>query len=225
MTNTLHRYGGYGDQHDDFIIFMMPTKGVNEEGAVEKQKEFLRCALKYDPVNLGDATKGGWHRPSKRMNPLIHWSRPSHPDPQMVIDGVDGPSTVSAVFDNFESLTRFVKELKELDLGLSVNISALVDKATECCRSAGFERHSVEYSLGFQGGGLDRLPDRRTLELSTMCGHGMISPAFARKMVDWVKTGRRSPEEAARYLARFCVCGIFNPSRAIRILNKTKTSD
>ena len=223
MTNTLHRYGGYEDQADDFIIFMMPTKGINDGKAVEKQKDFLRRAVKHGPVNLGDATKGGWYRSSKSLNPLVHWRRPQKPSAQEVIEGVDAPTTVSAVFDNLEALEAFVEELREADLGLSVNISALTDKAAQCCRKAGFERHSVEYSLGFQGKALDRLPDRSTLELSTMCGHGMISFAFARKMIDWVKAGRRTPEEASRYLARFCVCGIFNPTRAVRILERART--
>jgi hypothetical protein len=37
-------------------------------------------------------------------------------------------------------------------------------------------------------------------------------------MMDWVREGRRSPAEAASYLARFCTCGIFNPTRAVRVL-------
>ncbi len=223
MTNTLHRYGTYDDQCDDFIIFMMPTRGINDGQAVEKQKEFLRTALKYDPANLGDAKKGGWYRSEKSLNPLVHWKRDARPKAEDVIEGVDGPSTVSAVFDNFEALQSFVAELKELDLGLSVNVASLTDKAAECCRASGFERHSVNYSLGFQGRNIDRLPDKHTLELSTMCGHGMISFSFAKKMLDWVKAGRRTPEEATRYLARFCVCGIFNPTRACRIFNESRT--
>ena len=74
--------------------------------------------------------------------------------------------------------------------------------------------------------GPDRLADRQVMELSTMCGHGMISFNFARKMIDWVKEGRRTPEQAASYMARFCSCGVYNPSRAKRILedarNKTR---
>lgn len=39
-----------------------------------------------------------------------------------------------------------------------------------------------------------------------------------RKMLGWVREGRREPSEAARYLARFCVCGVFNLARAEEIL-------
>jgi len=115
----------------------------------------------------------------------------------------------------------FVKELKEADLGLSINISASLEKAQECARRAGLERHSVEYSLGFIGQ-VDRMADRQILEISSMCGHGMLSFSFVRKLLEWVKQGRRSPEQASATLARFCSCGIFNPTRACRLLEESK---
>ena len=131
--------------------------------------------------------------------------------------GIEQPTVVSAVFDNTDSLRAFLKDVKEADLGLSINISALTDRASEIALEAGITRHSVEYSLGFFGA-LDKLPDRATLSLATMCGHGMVSFQFARKMIDWVKEGRRSPEDASRYMARFCTCGIFNTTRSCSIL-------
>jgi hypothetical protein len=57
-----------------------------------------------------------------------------------------------------------------------------------------------------------------------MCGHGMISHSLAKKMIDFVKENRRTPEQAATYLSRFCSCGIFNPSRAKRILEDARTN-
>ena len=55
-----------------------------------------------------------------------------------------------------------------------------------------------------------------------MCGHGMVSANFAKKMMDWVKEDRRTPAEAARSMARFCVCGVFNTTRARRILERVR---
>jgi hypothetical protein len=66
------------------------------------------------------------------------------------------------------------------------------------------------------------MADRQTLEISTMCGHGMLSASFVRKIVEWVRQGRRSPEQASATLARFCSCGVFNPARACRLLQKAK---
>jgi post-segregation antitoxin (ccd killing protein) len=109
--------------------------------------------------------------------------------------------------------------LKAADLGVSINISAPMEKAQQCCQESGISRHSVEYSVGFRGR-LEKLPDATTLELSTMCGHGMVSAHFAKKMLEWVKENRRTPAEAARYMARFCICGVFNIGRAERIIKR-----
>jgi hypothetical protein len=218
MTNTLHRYGPPESLENDFIVFAMAARGVNDQGSVEKFQEFLRIARKHRPVNLGDATKGGVYRPSKRLNPLAHWFRRDERDPEDLVRGVNQPTVVSAVFDNKEDLESFLREVKVADLGLSINISALTDRADEVASQAGITRHSVEYSLGFFGA-LDKLPDRATLSLATMCGHGMISFNFAKKMIEWVKEGRRSPKEASTYMARFCTCGIFNTTRSCAILN------
>jgi hypothetical protein len=50
----------------------------------------------------------------------------------------------------------------------------------------------------------------------------MISASLAKKMIDWVKEGRRTPAQAVTYMARFCSCGVFNPARAQRILEDAR---
>ncbi|MFC1575508.1 hypothetical protein ACFL5A_02535 [Gemmatimonadota bacterium] len=219
MTHSLHRFGRHEDLTGDYIVFAMPARGLNDSDAVETEREFLRRALRHRPVNIGDAKKGGWYQPQKGLGPTVHWRRDTSPDAQRVIDGIDSPGIVAAVFDSYAAMTALVRELKELDLGISINISALAGRAADCCGECGITRHSVEYSLGFQGR-TDRLPEKDVLELSTMCGHGTISFGLAGKMLERVRTGRRTPEEAARTLARFCVCSIFNPARAEEILQR-----
>ena len=207
MTNTLHRYGAPETLKDDYIVFAMAARGINDEGSVEKFKTFLDIARKHGPINLGDAVHGGVYRPSKRPNPLAHWFRKDERDPESLVKNVDQPTVVSAVFDDPKALEAFLVDIKKADLGLSVNISALTDSAAEIAKRAGITRHSVEYSLGFFGA-LDKLPDRATLSLATMCGHGMISFSLAKKMIDWVKQSRRSPEEASAYMARSPLPGL-----------------
>jgi hypothetical protein len=221
MTNTLHRFGSRESLQKDYIIFAMAARGINEEGAPAKLQTFLRLALKHNPINVGNAVKGGIFRASQRLNPLAHWRRREFVDPQEVVQSIDACTTVSAVFDDPANLEVFLRELKAADLGISINISALTDEARTCCQRAGIIRHSVEYSLGFHGD-LNLLPDRHVLELSTMCGHGMVSHNFAKKMIDWVKEGRRDPQQATTYLAKFCTCGIYNTTRAIQILEEAR---
>lgn len=223
MTNTLHRYGDSASFYDDYVVFAIPSRGKNDKGCIPKLKEFLRLALAFHPVNLGDASHGGALRPSRNMNPTAHWKRDMKPDFEAVINGVDTPTTVAAVFDNRVNAEEFVKAVKKADLGLCVNISTSIDGAEQCCLAAGIPRHSVGYSLGFEGK-TEKLPNTQVLALSTMCGHGMVSHSLAKKMIDWVKEGRRTPEQAVTYLARFCSCGVFNPSRAKRILEEARGS-
>ncbi len=217
MTNTLHRFGSLESLQKDYIIFAMAARGINDEGAPAKLQAFLRLALKHHPINVGNAVKGGIFRASQRLTPLAHWRRREFIDPQEVVQSIDACTTVSAVFDDPANLEGFLAELKASNLGISINISALTDEARTCCQRVGITRHSVEYSLGFHGD-LNLLPDRHVLELSTMCGHGMVSHNFAKKMIDWVKEGRRDPQQATTYLAKFCTCGIYNTTRAIQIL-------
>ncbi len=222
MTNTLHRFGDAQSFHDDFVVFAIASKGANDQDALPKLRKFLELALPFKPVNLGDARHGGALRSSNSMTPKSHWKRDMTPNPQAVIDGLDAPATVAAVFDNRAAAEGFVKAVKEADLGLSINISTSIDGAQECCSAAGLRRHSVGYSLGFEGK-TEKLPNTHVLMLSTMCGHGMVGSSLAKKMIDWVKEGRRTPDEAVTYMARFCSCGIFNPSRAKRILEDART--
>jgi hypothetical protein len=219
VTNTLHRFGPAPSFADDYIVFAMCARGKNDIDALPKLRKFLEMAVPFKPVNLGDATHGGALRPSREMNPLSHWNREQSLDFQSVIDGLDALTTVAAVFDNRAAAEYFVKAVKCADLGLSINISTSVDGAEQCCFAAGIHRHSVGYSLGFEGK-TEKLPGADVLLLSTMCGHGMVSHSLAKKMIDWVKEGRRTPEQAASYLTRFCSCGVFNPARAARVLEQ-----
>ncbi len=231
MTNTLHRYSEHyavepppdpRPVEDDFIVFAMATRGVNDDDLVEKYRTFARLALRHHPVNVGDATKGGLYRPQPALTPLAHWRRDERPDPERLVQDVEGPTTMAAVFRRRQDMEAFVRDLIAADLGVSINISAPMDAAAACCRATGLTRHSVEYSLGFQGR-LERLPEGTVLEIGTMCGHGMVAHGFVRKMLDWVKEGRRTPAQAARYMARFCVCGVFNTARAERLLERART--
>jgi len=223
MTNTLHRFGPAASFQDDYVIFAIASKGKNDQGALEKLREFLRLAYTFGPVNLGDARNGGALRPSKSMNPLSHWDRDMKPDFNAVIDGLSHVTTVAAVFDDRVRAENFLKAVKERDFGISINISTSIDGADQCCHAAGIPRHSVGYSLGFEGK-TEHLPNSQVMMLSTMCGHGMIAHSLAKKMIDWVKEGRRTPDEAVTYLTRFCSCGVFNPSRAKRILEEARVS-
>ena len=223
MTNTLHRFGTAESFYDDYIVFAIPSKSNKDPNALPKLHRFLEIAMEYKPVNLGETRHGGALRPSKNLGPLAHWKRNMKPDFQAVLKGLTVATTCAAVFDNPSAAEQFVKRVKEENFGMSVNISTSIEGAERCCNYACIDRHSIGYSLGFEGK-TEKIPNSQVATLSTMCGHGMISHSLAKKMIDFVKENRRSPEQAATYLSRFCSCGIFNPSRAKRILEDARTN-
>ena len=173
MTNTLHRYGKAASFRDDFILFCIPSVGKNDEGAVEKQKAFLRICARHNPVNMGNGNRGSFN-PERHLDPRSHWNRDLSPDWEGVIEGVNKPGTAAAVFDSEENARACLREVVDADLGLSVNLSTSVSGAKEVAKCCGIHRHSVEYSLGFTDPH-DHLPNSQVLELATMCGHGMVS--------------------------------------------------
>ncbi len=136
MTNTLHRYSEHyavepppnpQPVDNDFIVFAMASRGINDDDLVEKYRAFLRLALKHNPVNIGDATKGGMLRPRQDLNPTAHWQRDQLPNPEEVIAGIEGHTTVAAVFENYADMKAFVDDVRAANLGISVNISAPIE--------------------------------------------------------------------------------------------------
>lgn len=224
MTNTLHRFGTAESFFDDYIVIAIPAKGSQGTGdPMPALRRFLEIAREYGPVNLGDAMNGGAIRPTEHTHMMEHFfvDRPDRPDFDAVVDGTTKPTTYSAIFDDREKAEAFVRRIAEEDFGLSINVSSSIVNGDNCCRAAGLKRHSVGYSLGFEGIP-DNVPNRHALMLSTMCGHGMISLSFAKKMIDFVKENRVKPDQAVASLSRFCSCGIFNPTRARRIIEDAR---
>lgn len=218
MTNTLHRYGHSESFYDDYIIFAIPSKGKNDENCVPKLKHFLRICAKYNPSNMGNGNRGSI-APEKGLGPTAHWKRNVKPDWEKVIEEVHKPGTVSAVFTSAGQAHACLKEVIAADLGISVNMSTSVENAKCAAETCGIKRHSVEYALAFNDPH-DHLPNSQVLGLSTMCGHGMVSFNMARKMLDMVREGRRTTDQAVTTLVRLCPCGVYNPERAKRLIEE-----
>ena len=89
MTHTNHRVGDHLEE--DYIILIMPSRGINVEGSGPKLRRYLEMALENGAIKIGDARLGNeyhqgsvekvlenmedqrWFRPFSRTKP--HWSR------------------------------------------------------------------------------------------------------------------------------------------------------
>ena len=198
MTHTLHRRGTAESLSGDYVMLMIQAIGINEDGHIPKIQEFLRIALRHKPVNIGSVDMGG----------MID-------KPEEVIANVSKIGHV--VFDNKEAVTTVLKELKEADLGLSVVVSGIYGNVDECIEKAGLKHHTANFSLGIWGR-TEKLPSNDILEVTTMCGHALIAPNLVKSMVAEIKAGTKTPEAAAKVLMPQCACGVFNPSRAAKLL-------
>ena len=198
MTHTLHRRGSAESLSGDYVMMMIQAVGHNEEGHIPKVQEFLRIALRHNPVNIGSVSGGGMIDKSEEV--IANAAKIGH-----------------AVFTNQEDVTAALKELKEADLGLSVIVSGIYEKVDACIEKAGLKHHTGNFSLGVWGK-TEKLPGNDLLEVTTMCGHAMISPNLVKEMVKEIKAGTKTPEKAAKLLAPNCDCGVFNIKRAADLM-------
>ena len=117
------------------------------------------------------------------------------------------------VFDDRDNMEAALEELAQADLGLSVVVSGLFDQVAECCRRAGTRAHTVNHSLGFWGR-REKLPPREVLEITTMCGHGLVAAGLVWHLAERMRREELPAAAACREMGRMCICDIFNHVRA-----------
>jgi hypothetical protein len=201
MTHTLHRRGDRGQLSHDYVMLVMPAKGVNLDNAGDKMRGIWKVLRKHQDrlSNFGDLTHGNSHTMSladlmNQQNRLFH-----------------------AVFTSEDDLRACLREVKEGEFGISVVVSGLYDRVAAVCEDIGLKPHTVEYSAGVHGQ-TQKLPDEPVLEIATMCGHALVSPQLIQDKVEKIRTGQTTPQAAGAELSRICECGVFNPDRAAGLL-------
>jgi hypothetical protein len=204
MTHSLHRRGSACSLKEDFVILVTPAVDINHKGSGEKLWKILDIVTEVGPNNIGSYETGTIY-----TGITIDEIRANMPE----------TPRVRCCFDSKEKMHEVIRRIKEEDLGLSITVSGLNDEVLDICKDLDIKPHSVNYSLGVHGA-TELLPPEEVLELLTMCGHGMISKYLVKKAIDEVKRGKKTPYDAAVMVAQPCVCGIFNVSRAERLLSR-----
>lgn len=204
MSHTLHRIKTESGKYDDYVVLIMPARGINNFDVVETYRKYLNLLYQFHPVNMGGMKIG-----TLAANSFEELLENISPDAPMI----------HAVFSDRDTLIEVMKALKEADYGYSVVVSGLVDDVDCCAKKAGIQRHSVDLTLGTWGD-ISKLPPEGILEITTMCGHAMISVNLVNKMLEDIRKGRTTARKAAEKLAEPCACGIFNTDKAERLLNE-----
>ena len=204
MSHTLHRFGnGAADMKDDFVVFAIAAQTVNAKGINPQFHEFEKIVMKYNPVNYGDMRQGN------KFNIGVEKIGEQYYD----------NSIVHAVFTEEDTVAKVLKDLADAHLDLSIVVSGLMEATAECCHEAGIAPHTVNHSMGIWGK-KELLPSEEVLRVSTMCGHGMISFNLIKDLSNKVAKGVMTSQQAAEKLAALCHCGVFNPVRGARIIEK-----
>ena len=192
MTHTLNRTGLKSHPSCKEYIFLCMIPAADKGKKTSEMVAICDILIKHNPLNMiglpADLDEAGLYKMAQRSTIL------------------------TAVFNDQATIEDVVKEIKEKDFGISVVLSGLFDDINTICQNTGACEHTHNISLGIFGK-TDRLPDEKTLEITTQCGHALISSQYVDYIVKQIKKGKITSEEGMKKLVKPCVCGIANPER------------
>ena len=199
MTHTLNRKGLSDERPGEEIVVLCMAHCNEKARKAEAMKQIAATILKYNPDNYLGKPLGLEPETLEMMAPVA--------------------GVVTAVYHDKDTVGRLVADLKAQQLGVSVVLSGLFSDVRDICTSTDLREHTFHLSLGVFGK-TERLPDEDTLEITTQCGHSLISPALVADIMRKIKRAKMTPEEGALLLIKPCACGIGNPKRVQQILEK-----
>jgi len=196
MTHTLHRQGSIESLKEDYPVLIIGTDVPFGIHRMRFSRKFPRmyAIVKRTFLYLG----------IPKMLRIIKRTKP------VVAHG-------GLVFNNKKELTSYLKGLKQRNTGKSVVVSGLFDEVNHCLKELNLSPHTVQFSLGIFGK-TELLPKEEILQITTMCGHHMISPNLVEKLTSDIKNGKISLEQAVGVISKQCVCGVFNKGRACKLM-------
>lgn len=224
MTHTLHRLGSTESLKDDYIVLIVRSREIKREpfthkpmpssGASRFLKRMISEFSKRNPNVRSNVRKTLLSVPNVPKFPGVLGELE-----KSLIRAVVPPLTI---FKNKADLISFLKWLRNVNIGSSVVVSGLFSEVDDCLKMIGMRPHTVEFSLGIFGK-RELLPREEVLQITTMCGHHMISPRLVEKLHHDIKKDRITCEKAARIMGKQCVCRAFNMDRAVRLLKGLST--
>jgi len=218
MTHTLHRVGDRKSLKKDFVVYGLSAQDAELVGRVPEKRDtrkshtrFMEICTKHGPVNAGCIYPSS-EPYSKTLAKGNTWLDDMKPEMLPFTETL-------AVFDDPEKVSAVLRDLKEEDLGMSIVVSGIFDEVNKCCGEAGLTRHTVNMALGIWGR-QDLIPERKVLDVVTMCGHGLVSRHLVKELVNRVRKGAMTANEAGTLLGAQCVCGAFNTERASDLIKE-----
>jgi hypothetical protein len=203
MTHSLHREGPLELLKKEYVLFVYPARGFNYDGSGPKVRRMGEMLFQQGPANFLVT--------NLRRNMYRAVSQ------EEILDSIQDGTKIFCVLEEREKIKDTLAKIKEMDAGISIVVSGVIDQIQEVAAEIGVDPHTINLSLGIHGQ-TDRLPPADIRQFTTMCGHGMVSPDLIRDLLRRVKTGRLDLWEASLIATAPCTCGIYNPSRSAEML-------
>jgi len=196
MTHTLHRQGSIESLKEDYVVLVMAGDIPFDicRRRLHKRFPYIYEMVKKVLLNFGIL----------KLLRIIRKAKPAG-------------AYKNPVFTNKKELTGYLKELEEKNMGKSVVVSGLFDEVNDCLKELNLSPHTVQFSLGIFGK-KELLPNKEILEITSMCGHHMVSPGLVEKLANDIKDGNISLKEATEVMSKQCVCGVFNKERTCKLM-------
>jgi hypothetical protein len=208
MSHALHRHGTTEQLQNDYTFYARASRFVNREGCGPKLRKILQILLSEKKlVNFGSSHAGKSYEAG--LNPEEYAAT------------LDKAYGVAGCFSDSEAVRSALRKLKDADTGISIVISGLIDEIVKIAGEVGLTPHTAFLSLGVHGKRALLLEDE-VLQVTTMCGHGMVASRLTKAVIKRVKAGKMTPEAGAHLLAQPCPCGIFNTVRCRTILEECR---
>lgn len=205
MTHSLHRQGSADSLRDDYILLCTPSIGLNNRGAGKKLKQILEIIFAVGPTNIGF---------------YGHGNRFDNLDYEIIKSSLTDNSRLRCCFDSIEKVKKVLVKIKKGNFGISMALSGPVDEILALLKNLDLYPHTINVSCGVFGKTELLQGRRQEMEISTMCGHGMIGWRLVKQTMADLNNENIDIEKAIQRLCKPCTCGIFNPSRAGKILKK-----
>lgn len=199
MTHTLNRRGLSENRQGEEIIVLLMVHQKEKDRKLPGMGPLFDAVLRYKPVNIIGAPMGF--------------------DKEQLRELVQVAGIITAVFNNRDDVRNLIAEVKAKKLGISMVLSALFSDVRCLCGANDMKEHTYNLSLGIFGK-TKKLPDEKTLEIITQCGHALISTHLVKDVVKKIKRGKMTLEEGTKMLIKPCACGIANPQRIEMLLGE-----
>jgi len=207
MTHSNHRRGSRDSLMGDWVILVRGDTG----GQPDKMKEIINIFSSHNPIGVI----------KRRSLPALRYMRNWKEGVGLkeLVEDPDPPIYAAGVYEEKSDVEGVIRALADAELGLSIVVSGVFEEVFDICKKVGTGPHTVNLSMETIGR-TELLPDDDILDVITMCGHSLVGEHLVRHLIDRVRKGWMTAEEAGLELGKQCVCNYFNQVRATKIIEK-----